>query len=310
MAGFFSRKEGSNRRGGVSQWALAWRRFRKNKAAVVGLVIVGVIGGIALFDRFVAFYPPNCVTYFNPACPAPGLLTRDPPSPAHPFGTDLAGHDVYSQVVYGTRAAFLVGIGATAVAIAIATLIGLVAGYFGGWVDNVLMRTTEVFLVLPFLLLLLVFLKAFFTITPSATGGLWIVVLVIGIFSWPGAARIIRGEVLHIKEFEFVEASRQIGASGPRILFRHLFPNVLHVIIVLSTLQIAASILTEEAVSFLGFGDTNSITWGQQLANVSSAVKEAWWEGLFPGIFITVLVMGFNLLGNGLRDALDPRLRE
>jgi len=228
----------------------------------------------------------------------------------YPFGTDLQGRDVYSEIVYGARAAFLVGIGATAIAIVIAVLIGLVAGYSGGWIDNVLMRITEVFLVLPFLLILIVFLRVFFIRFPSGVGGLWIVILIIGMFSWSGAARIIRGEVLHVREFEYIAASRQIGSSGPRILFRHLFPNVLHIIIVLTTLQIAASILTEAAVSFLGFGDTNTITWGQQLTDASATVKEAWWAGAFPGIFITLLVMGFNLLGNGLRDALDPRLRE
>jgi len=298
-------------RGGVSQWALAWRRFKQNKAALAGLIIVGSFGVLAGFDRLFALYPPKCILGLNAQCPYPILFpVRDPPSPATPFGTDINGYDVYSQVIYGARAAFFVGLGATAIAIGIATLIGLVSGYYGGNVDNVLMRLTEVFLVLPFFLILLVFLKILFFVNPSATGGLLIVIVIIGVFSWPGAARIIRGEVLRVREYEFVEASRQIGASGRRILFRHLFPNVLHVIIVLTTLQIAGSILVEAAVSFLGFGDANSITWGQQLTKASEAVKEAWWEGTFPGIFVTLLVLGFNLLGNGLRDALDPRLRE
>ncbi len=297
-------------RRGVSQWALAWRRLKTNKAAIAGLVVVGVIGLMAVFDRQFAPYPPNCLVGLQLQCPTPQWQVRAYPSLAHPFGTDFAGRDVYSQIVYGARAAFMVGLGATAITMGIAILVGLVAGYFGGWIDNVLMRFTEVFLVLPFLLILLVFLRVFFTISPSAQGGLLIVILIIGVFSWPGAARIIRAEALHIREYEFVAASRQIGASGSRILFRHLLPNTLHIIIVLSTLQIAASILTEAAVSFLGFGDPNSVTWGQQLTNASAAVKQAWWEGTFPGIFITLLVMGFNLLGNGLRDALDPRLRE
>ncbi len=296
--------------GGVSQWGLAWKRFRRNKAAIAGLAVVGVIGLMALFDRLFALYPSNCLVGLQLDCPTPSWQVRAEPSLAHPFGTDFAGRDVYSQIIYGARAAFLVGIGATTLAIGLAVVIGLVAGYFGGWVDNVLMRFTEVFLVLPFLLILLVFLRVFFTVSPSAKGGLFIVIFIIGIFSWPGSARIIRGEALHVREYEFIEASRQIGASMTRILFRHLFPNVLHVIIVLATLQVANSILTEAAVSFLGFGDPNSVTWGQQLTNASSAVKQAWWEGTFPGIFITLLVMGFNLLGNGLRDALDPRLRE
>ena len=136
------------------------------------------------------------------------------------------------------------------------------------------------------------------------------VTLIIGLFSWAANARIIRGEVLRVKQYEFIEASKSLGASQGRIILRHIFPNVLHVIIVLTTLQIATAILVEAGVSFLGFGDPNSITWGQQLQGASEAVKEAWWEGIFPGFFITLLVLGFSLLGNGLRDALDPRLRE
>ena len=298
------------RQRGVSQWALAWRRFKRNRAALVGLVIVGFIGFLAAFDRLVALYPPNCLVGLQTNCPGPPWQVRAPPTSAHPFGTNFAGQDVYSQVIYGARAAFLVGFGATAIAMAIAAIIGLVAGYYRGQIDNLLMRLTEVFLVLPFLLILLVFLRVIFTINPTATGGLSVVILIIGVFSWAGNARIIRGEVLRVREYEFVEAAQEIGASGTRILFRHLLPNILHVVIVLSTLQIAGSILVEAAVSFLALGDPNTITWGQQLTRASEAVKQAWWEGLFPGIFVTTLVMGFNLLGNGLRDALDPRLRE
>src|SRR2546425_2016249 len=232
MASLSSRPR-KRRRSGVSQWELAWRRLKMNKAALAGLVIVGVIGVMALLDRLIALYPPNCNVGTNPSCLNPG---PDPnkwaigvaPSWAFPLGTNLAGQDVYSQIVYGARAAFFVGIGATVITMAIATVIGLAAGYFGGWIDNVLMRFTEVVLVLPFFLILLVFLRILFTLSPGASGGLVIIILVIGVFSWPGNARIIRGEVLRVREFEFVAASRQIGASKSRILFRHLFPNTLH----------------------------------------------------------------------------------
>jgi peptide/nickel transport system permease protein len=295
---------------GVSQWALAWRRLKKNKTAIAGLAIVGAFVVMAAFDRLVALYPPKCIVGISPECPFPAFVSNGPPSLSHPFGTDITGYDVYSEIVYGTRAAFLIGLGATGMAILIAVLIGLVAGNFGGWVDNLLMRLTEVFLVIPFFLLLLVFLQVVLKFSPASTGGLWIVVFVIGAFSWPGAARIIRGEVLKVREFEFIGASRQIGASSSRILFRHLFPNVLHIIIVLLTLQIATSILTEAAVSFLGFGAPGSNTWGQQMYTSSNFIAQAWWATLFPALFVTVMVMGFNLLGNGLRDALDPRLRE
>jgi ABC-type dipeptide/oligopeptide/nickel transport system permease subunit len=212
--------------------------------------------------------------------------------------------------VYGASSALYVGFGAAAIAMSLAIVVGLVSGYYGGLIDNILMRITEIFLVIPFLLILLVFLKVVTTIAPSGVGGLTIVTVMIGLFSWAFNARIIRGEVLRVKNYEYIEAAKSLGASQRRIILRHILPNVLHIVIVLVTLQIATAILVEAAVSFLGFGDPNSITWGQQLQGASAAVKEAWWEGVFPGFFITLLVLGFSLFGNGLRDALDPRLRE
>lgn len=294
-----------NRKRGVSQWSIAWRRFKKNKAALFGLIIIGVIVFMALFSPILARYPPNYLASFIQE----GKI-RVPPSPEYLFGTDYIGHDVFSQIVYGAPAALFVGLGAAVVAMSLAIVVGLVSGYVGGVVDNVLMRITEIFLVIPFLLILLVFLRVVTTLAPSGGGGLSTVTLIIGLFSWAANARIIRGEVLRVKQFEYIEASKSLGASRSRIIFRHILPNVLHIIIVLTTLMIATAILVEAGISFLGFGDPNSITWGQQLQGASEAVKEAWWEGIFPGLFITLLVFGFSLLGNGLRDALDPRLRE
>jgi ABC-type dipeptide/oligopeptide/nickel transport system permease subunit len=294
-----------NRKRGVSQWNIAWRRFKKNKAALAGLIFIGVIVFMALFSPILARYPPNYLASF-----IQDNRIRVPPSSKYLFGTDYIGHDVFSQIVYGASAALYVGLGAAGVAMSLAVVVGLVSGYSGGLLDNVLMRITEIFLVIPFLLILLVFLRVVTTLAPSGGGGLSTVTLIIGIFSWAANARIIRGEVLRIKQYEYIEASKSLGASRSRIIFRHILPNVLHIVIVLTTLQIATAILVEAGISFLGFGDPNSITWGQQLQGASEAVKEAWWEGVFPGFFITLLVLGFSLLGNGLRDALDPRLRE
>jgi ABC-type dipeptide/oligopeptide/nickel transport system permease subunit len=292
------------RKRGVSQWSIAWRRFKKNKAALAGLILIGAIVFMAIFSPIIARYPPNYLASFGEE----GI--RVPPSTKYLFGTDYVGHDVFSQVVYGASAALYVGLGAATVAMSLAIIVGLLSGYYGGLLDNILMRITEVFLVIPFLLILLVFLQVVNTLAPSGSGGLSTVTLIIGLFSWAANARIIRGEVLRVKQYEFIEASKSLGASRNRIIFRHILPNVLHIIIVLTTLQIATAILVEAGISFLGFGDPNSITWGQQLQGASAAVKEAWWEGVFPGLFITLLVLGFSLLGNGLRDALDPRLRE
>jgi peptide/nickel transport system permease protein len=289
---------------GVSQWNIAWRRFKKNRAALAGGFIIGFVVFLAVFDFLIAPFPPNNISAFYTG------ETRVPPSSKYLFGTDYVGHDVFSQVVYGCRSALYVGFGAAAIAMSLAILVGLFSGYYGGLVDNILMRITEIFLVIPFLLILLVFLKVITAIAPTGVGGLTIVTVMIGMFSWASNARIIRSEVLRVKESQFIEASKSLGASNTRIVFKHIFPNVLHTIIVLTTLMIANAILVEAAVSFLGFGDPNAITWGQQLQKANEAVKEAWWEGIFPGFFITLLVLGFNLLGNGLRDALDPRLRE
>jgi ABC-type dipeptide/oligopeptide/nickel transport system permease subunit len=293
------------KRKGVSQWNIAWRRFKANRAALAGLIFIGVVVFMALFGPIIARYPPNYLASLKEE----GII-RAPPSWKYLFGTDYIGHDVFSQIVYGASAALYVGFGAAAIAMSLAIVIGLVSGYYGGLIDNLLMRITEVFLVVPFLLILLVFLKVVTTLVPTGVGGLSMVTLIIGLFSWASNARIIRGEVLRVKQYEYIEAAKSLGASKTRIIFRHLLPNILHIVIVLITLQIAAAILIEAGISFLGFGDPNSITWGQQLQGASEAVKEAWWEGVFPGFFITLLVLGFSLLGNGLRDALDPRLRE
>jgi ABC-type dipeptide/oligopeptide/nickel transport system permease subunit len=301
------KQDRAKRQKGVSQWNIAWRRFKKNKAALVGLVFIGIVVVMAIFSPVLAHYPAKG------AGSLPGFYsgqTRVPPSWTYWFGTDRVGHDVWSQVVYGASSALYVGFGAAAIAMSLAIVVGLISGYYGGIVDNVLMRITEIFLVIPFFLILLVFLRVVNTIVPSGVGGLSIVIFMIGIFSWAPNARYIRGEVLRVKNYEFIDAAKSLGASRTRIIFKHILPNVLHIIIVLITLEIASAILVEAGVSFLGFGDPNSITWGQQLQRANEAVKEAWWEGVFPGFFITLLVLGFSLLGNGLRDALDPRLRE
>jgi ABC-type dipeptide/oligopeptide/nickel transport system permease subunit len=173
------------------------------------------------------------------------------------------------------------------------------------------MRITEVFLVLPFLLILLVLAQISNTLFVGTFSGLGAIILIIGLFSWSGNARIIRGEVLSVREFEYISAAKCIGASGRRILFRHILPNVLYLVIVLTTLSVAGAVLVEAAISYLGFGAPGTVTWGQMMENAPEYLAQGcWWMLVFPGIFITILVLGFNLLGNGLRDALDPRLRE
>lgn len=305
------------KRRSASQWAVAWRRFRRNKAGVAGLIIVLAIVVLGIIGDFIAPYP---------AFPEPNALkpfyngdVRTPPNSKYLLGTDILGTDVYSDILHGTKFALYVGIVVTAITMIIAIIIGAVAGYFGSWIDNVLMRLTEVFLVFPSLLFILIFVRVF-TLGASSAGfnflginipiGLTIVVLVLAVFNWPGSARMIRGEFLRVRELEFIEAEKALGASNMRIIFRHILPNILSSIIVVASLTIAYAILLEAGVSFLGFGDPNTMTWGQILQNNFSEARIAWWAEVFPGIAILITVFGFNLLGDGLSDALNPRLRD
>jgi ABC-type dipeptide/oligopeptide/nickel transport system permease subunit len=313
-----SKPDTGHKRRSASQWAVAWRRFRRNKAGVAGLVIVLAVVFFGIFGDFFAPYP----AFPNPKALTPFLNgdVRTPPNSEYLFGTDVLGTDVLSDVLHGTKYALYVGVVVTAITMAIAIVVGSIAGYFGGWVDNILMRITEVFLVFPSLLFILIFVRVF-TLGGSAGGafnflgisipfGLTIVVFVLAIFNWPGDARMIRGEFLRVRELEFVEAERALGASNSRIIFRHILPNILSSIIVVASLTIAYAILIEAGVSFLGFGDPSTMTWGQILQNNYSDMRIVWWAELFPGLAILLTVFGFNLLGDGLSDALNPRLRD
>lgn len=310
---------GDYKRRSASQWAVAWRRFRRNKAGVAGLIIVLGVVFVGIFGDLLAPYP---------ALPNPGAFTpfnngdvRTPPSLKYPFGTSDIGTDVLSDVLHGTKYTLYVGVVVTLITMAIAIVIGSLAGFFAGWVDNVLMRITEVFLVFPALLFILVFARIY-TLKVTATSwtipligiqipiGLTIVILVLAVFNWAGNARMVRGEFLRVRELEFVEAEKALGASNNRIIFRHVLPNILSSIIVVASLTVAYAILIEAAVSFLGFGDPNTVTWGQILQVNFSDMRVVWWAELFPGLAILITVFGFNLLGDGLSDALNPRLRD
>lgn len=303
----------------AGQWAVAWRRFKRNKAGVAGLIIVAFVVFVGIFGGFFAPYP---------ARPDSGAYTpfnvgdvRKPPSWKYPFGTSALGTDILSDVIHGTKYSLYVGIVVTIISILVAIVVGSIAGFYGGWVDNVLMRITEVFLVFPSMLFILVFVRIF-TLTvgdPFWTiplinlripAGLTIVIFVLAIFNWASDARMVRGEFLRVRELEFIEAEKALGASNTRIIFRHVLPNILSSIIVVASLTVAYAILVEAAVSFLGFGDPNTTTWGQILQENFADMRTVWWAEVFPGLAILVSVFGFNLLGDGLSDALNPRLRD
>ncbi len=306
------------KRRSASQWAVAWRRFRRNKAGVAGLVIVLAVVFVGIFGDFIAPYP----AFPNPGALAPFLRgdVRTPPNSQYLMGTDVTGRDVFSDVLHGTKFALYVGVVVTIITMAIAIVVGAVAGYFGSWVDNTLMRLTEVFLVFPSLLFILIFVRVFTLGAGVGSSvnflginipiGLTIVVVVLAVFNWPGTARMIRGEFLRVRELEFIEAEKALGAGNRRIIFRHILPNILSSIIVVASLTIAYAILLEAGVSFLGFGDVNTLTWGQILQSNFSDMRIVWWAEVFPGLAILITVFGFNLLGDGLSDALNPRLRD
>ena len=272
-----------------------WRTFVRNRLAVGGGIVVSFLVALAVLAPLLAPWDPNKPDTRR-------ILT--PPSPSHPLGTDQIGRDVLSRVLYGARVSLAVGFVSVGIATIIGILLGATAGYRGGLVDAAIMRVVDLMLVFPrfFLLLaVLAFLK------PS----IWTIMVVIGLSGWMGVARLVRAEFLTLREREFVVWSESIGASAARVVFRHILPNALAPVLVAMTLGIPAAILTESGLSFLGLGvQPPYATWGNILTDGKDALEIAWWMTLYPGLAILITVLSYNLLGEGIRDALDPRLRQ
>ncbi len=287
----------------ATQAAVTWRRFRRNKSALIGLTIVSAFLLLGVFGPFFAAYPPRSTAslFLGQA--------HEPPSWAHPFGTEPTGVDVFSDSIWATRNDLYVGIVATLIATALGVAIGAVAGYARPSISTAVLGVIQVFFVIPVLLLILLFARLFL-LEVVAGWGLTLIVLILGLFGWSGIAFVVRGEIFRVKELEFVQAEKALGASNFRILFRHIVPNILTPIIVLATLGVAGNIITEVVISFLGFGDPNTATWGLLIDDGFRYVNTYWWVSFFPGLMCVILVLGFNLLGDGLSDALNPRLRE
>ena len=271
------------------------RTFVRNRLAVGGGIVVGILVALAVLAPLLAPWDPNKPDTRR-------ILT--PPSPSHPLGTDQIGRDVLSRVLYGARVSLAVGFVSVGIATIIGILLGAAAGYHGGLVDATIMRVVDLMLVFPrfFLLLaVLAFLK------PS----IWTIMVVIGLSGWMGVARLVRAEFLTLREREFVVWSESIGASAARVVFRHILPNAMAPVLVAMTLGIPAAILTESGLSFLGLGvQPPYATWGNILTDGKDALEIAWWMTLYPGLAILITVLSYNLLGEGIRDALDPRLRQ
>jgi peptide/nickel transport system permease protein len=285
------------RRKGDSQWAIAGRHFKKNRLAMAGLAVMILLYVITLVTPLIA--------PFDPAAQGDIITSRYlPPSAEHLMGTDKFGRDIFSRVLYGARISLSIGFVAVGISVTLGTLIGALAGYFGGWVDSVLMRFTDMMLAFPRLVLLIVVIAVF------ENQSIWLVVVVLGLTGWMGTSRIVRGEVLSLREREFVQAARALGMGDWRIIIRHVIPNTLAPVIVSATLGIGLTILTEASLSFLGLGvQPPTPSWGNMVSDGRDALTQAWWIATFPGLAIVLTVVAFNLLGDGLRDALDPRLR-
>jgi len=273
-------------------YRVIWQRFRTNRFAVYG-------GSIVVLLLILSFLAPYLTPYSPDDLDAYHVLL--PPSSQHWLGTDELGRDVLTRIIYGARVSLKVGFVSVGIAALIGTVAGLFAGYYGGWVDQVLMRFVDIMLCFPTFFLMLAVIAM---LEPS----IWYIMIIIGLTGWMGVARLVRAEVLSLRERDFVLAARAIGASDMRIIFRHILPNALSPVIVTATLGVAGAILTESALSFLGIGVQPPIpSWGNMLTAGKDYLEFAWWLSLFPGLAILVTVIAYNLVGEGLRDALDPR---
>lgn len=271
------------------------RRLLQNKLAVAGGVIVSILLASSLLAPFIAPYDPAQIHVDR-------VLV--PPCKEHPLGTDQLGRDVLSRIIWGGRISLLVGFVAVGIATAIGVILGAVAGYYGGWVDGLIMRLVDVMLCFPAFFLILAVVAL---LEPS----IWNIMVVIGLTSWMGVARLVRAEFLSLKEREFVLAARSLGASPARIIFVHILPNAMGPVFVSAILGIGSAILTESALSFLGIGvQPPTPSWGNMLTAGKDHLEIAYWLSLFPGLAILLTVLGYNLLGEGIRDALDPRLED
>jgi peptide/nickel transport system permease protein len=271
-----------------------WRLYRRNRSAVFGLIILLVV--FVLASSAALFFPDDPFSLAGKPMSAPG-------ENGFLLGSDTLGRDVASGIAHGARTSLMIGGLATAVAVLLGVMFGGLAGYFGGWIDDVLMRVTEIFQTIPsfiFAILIVAIIK------PSINS----IIIAIAVVSWPAVARLVRGEFISLRNREFVQACHIVGMGDVRIMLREILPNCLSPIIVAGSLMVATAILIESGLSFLGLGDPNIISWGFQIGAGRTVLRSAWWVCTFPGIAILLTVLAINLVGEGLNDALNPRLRD
>ncbi len=287
-------------REGESIWGLTWRRFRRSRLAVVALIYVALMTLLALLAPLIAAARPAAPVPFGPN--DVDIVHRlQPPSANHRFGTDDLGRDVLARMIHGARISLTVGFTATAISLIVGSILGALAGYYGGAADWTVSRLIEVVLCFPFLFLVLGIVALF---RPS----LYTIMIALGLTSWTTEARFVRGELLRLRDLDFAHAARASGARDVRIIFRHLLPNALAPVLVSASFGVASAILIESALSFLGFGvPVPTASWGGILSVAEEHIQYAWWLTLFPGVAIFLTVASFNIVGDRFRDAIDLR---
>ena len=280
----------------TSMWSDAWRTLRRNPLFIISAILIVFIIFVALFPGVFTKTDPNYCTLDD---------SLEPARPGHPFGFDMQGCDVYARVVYGTRTSLSVGILSTLIVVAVGTLIGAIAGFCGGWIDAVLSRIVDIFMAIPMLLGAIVVLQMFRTVT-----SIWKVVLVLALFGWVSTARIARGAVLSSKNLEFTTASTALGSTPMRNLFRHILPNSLAPIIVIATTSLGSYIVSEATLSFLGIGlPSTTVSWGGDISNAQSILRTDPMVLFYPSVALAVTVLAFIMMGDAVKDALDPKSR-
>ncbi|MCU1230749.1 MAG: ABC-type transporter, integral rane subunit [Acidobacteria bacterium] len=281
-------------------FAPVWRRFRRSRLAIAALIYIALVSLIALFAPLIATNGTKALVPFAPNDAQ--LVDRlQPPSVVHRLGTDELGRDILSRMIHGARVSLTIGLTATLISLIVGSLLGALAGYYGGAIDWIVSRLIEIVLCFPFLFLVLGIVALF---RPSMTT----LMIALGLTSWTTEARFVRGEFLRIRELEFAQAARASGARDVRIIFRHLLPNAFAPVLVAASFGVAAAILTESALSFLGVGvSVPTASWGSILASAEENIDYAWWMVVFPGLAIFLTVAAFNVIGDRFRDALDPR---
>lgn len=281
----------------IGPWKIMWKRLKRNKLAMFGLIMISIMAFAAIFAPFLTSYGRDATNLLN---------SNAKPSSAHLLGTDALGRDILTRLLYGGRISLTVGFVSTGLRIVIGVLLGGIAGYYGKNIDNVIMRIADVFACLPFLPIAI-------TIVAMLKPSIYNMMLVLAFLGWPGIARIVRAEILSLREREFMEAATALGISDMKKIVSHLLPNTMASVIVSATIGIAGAILTESSLSFLGLGVAPPTpSWGNMLTDAQNqyVLKHRWWQWIPPGLSIFIAVMSLNLLGDGLRDALDPRLKQ